>query len=144
MLDPVEFLARLAALVPPPRAHLTRFHGVFAPNATLRAQVTAAGRGRGATTNVAANADGTSTQPACDDRSPEEHRRSMTWAQRLKRVFNVDVQTCERCGGHARIVAAVEEPQAVRAILDHFEKHGALAQAHYQPAARGPPRAVAA
>uniref|UniRef100_UPI0036F43A2E transposase n=1 Tax=Tepidimonas fonticaldi TaxID=1101373 RepID=UPI0036F43A2E len=34
--DAVDFIAKLAALVPPPRAHLTRFHGVFAPNANLR------------------------------------------------------------------------------------------------------------
>ena len=33
--DAVDFIAKLAALVPPPRAHLTRFHGVFAPNANL-------------------------------------------------------------------------------------------------------------
>ncbi|WP_238157879.1 transposase [Klebsiella pneumoniae] len=33
----MDFIAKLAALVPPPRAHLTRFHGVFAPNANLRA-----------------------------------------------------------------------------------------------------------
>ncbi|MCI1709236.1 MAG: transposase [Chiayiivirga sp.] len=38
--EPVEFIAKLAALVPPPRAHLTRFHGIFAPNANLRAQLT--------------------------------------------------------------------------------------------------------
>ena len=132
--------------MPPPRAHLTRLHGVFTPNATLRAQVTAAGRGRGAAKNEATNPVGAAAQPEvnADDRTPEERRRSMTWAQRLKRVFNVDVQTCECCGGQARIVAAVEEPHAIRAILGHFEKHGALPQAHYQPAARGPPRAVAA
>ncbi len=41
--EPVEFIAKLAALVPPPRAHLTRFHGVFAPNAKLRAQLTPSG-----------------------------------------------------------------------------------------------------
>jgi len=35
-LEPVDFMARLAALVPPPRVHLTRFHGVFAPHAALR------------------------------------------------------------------------------------------------------------
>ncbi len=29
--DAVDFIAKLAALVPPPRAHLTRFHGVFTP-----------------------------------------------------------------------------------------------------------------
>ena len=44
--EPIEFIAKLAALVPPPRAHLTRFHGVFAPNAALRARLTPSGRGR--------------------------------------------------------------------------------------------------
>src|SRR5512143_2410713 len=34
--EPWRFLARLAALVPLPRAHLTRFHGVLAPHAALR------------------------------------------------------------------------------------------------------------
>ena len=63
----------------------------------------------------------------------------MTWAQRLKRVFNIDVSTCGHCGGTVRIVASIEEPSAIRAILAHFEKHGA----HYRPAARAPP-AVAA
>lgn len=41
--QPLDFIARLAALVPPPRVHLTRFHGVFAANAALRAAVTPAG-----------------------------------------------------------------------------------------------------
>jgi len=34
-----EFLQRLAALVPRPRLHLIRFHGVLAPNAALRSQI---------------------------------------------------------------------------------------------------------
>lgn len=42
-------------------------------------------------------------------RSPEEKRRSMTWAQRLKRVFNIDVTTCVHCGGAVRIVASIED-----------------------------------
>ncbi len=67
----------------------------------------------------------------------------MTWAQRLKRVFGIDVETCVHCGGKAKIVASVEEPQAIRAILDHFEKRGALGDAYYRPPARAPP-AVAA
>jgi hypothetical protein len=36
----------LAALVPPPRMHLTRFHGVFAAHSRLRAAITPAGRPR--------------------------------------------------------------------------------------------------
>ena len=32
-MSPLEFMQRLTALVPRPRLHLTRFHGVLAPNA---------------------------------------------------------------------------------------------------------------
>ena len=59
------------------------------------------------------------------------------------------ITTCAHCGGAVRIVASIEdpkaiieEPTAIRAILAHFEKHGALEQAHYRPAARAPPPAA--
>lgn len=39
VMHPQEFMQRLAALVPRPRLHLIRFHGVLAPNAKLRAAV---------------------------------------------------------------------------------------------------------
>jgi hypothetical protein len=38
-LNPLDFIARLAALVPPPRSHQLRFHGQFAPNAKLRSMI---------------------------------------------------------------------------------------------------------
>ena len=44
--DPVDFMARLAALVPKPRVNLTRYHGVLAPNHRCRGEVTPARRGR--------------------------------------------------------------------------------------------------
>jgi hypothetical protein len=69
-LEPIDFIAKLAARVSSLRAHLTRFHGVFAPNANLRARLTPAGRGRRLANN------GESTQASSDDRSPEERRRS--------------------------------------------------------------------
>jgi hypothetical protein len=43
---PVDFLARLAALVPKPRVNLTRFHGVFAANCKVRGEVVKSKRGR--------------------------------------------------------------------------------------------------
>ena len=43
VFEPLDFMARLAALVPKPRVHLTRYHGVFAPHSALRAQITPAG-----------------------------------------------------------------------------------------------------
>ncbi|MCP5004317.1 MAG: IS91 family transposase, partial [Planctomycetes bacterium] len=44
MLTPLELIERLAALIPPPHTHRHRYHGVLAPNATLRAAVTALAR----------------------------------------------------------------------------------------------------
>ena len=45
--QPLDFIARLAALVPKPRVNLTRFHGVLAPNSKYRVLVTPAHRGKG-------------------------------------------------------------------------------------------------
>ena len=39
IFEPEDFIARLAALVPKPRAHLTRYHGVFAPASPGRARI---------------------------------------------------------------------------------------------------------
>jgi Putative transposase len=133
--DAVDFNAKLAALVPPPRARLNRFHGIFAPNASLRAQLTPSGRGKRPATDAALVEVSASDKP----RSPEAKRRSMSWAQRLKRVFNVDVSACVQCGGAVRIVASIEEPNAIRVILGHFAKHGALEESYYRPPARAPP-----
>ena len=78
IFEPLDFIARLAALVPKPRVNLTRFHGVFAPNSQHRVQVTPAKRGKGKRVNV-------TDEP--QDRTPAERHAAMTWAQRLKRVF---------------------------------------------------------
>jgi hypothetical protein len=78
IFEPLDFIARLAALVPKPRVNLTRFHGVFAPNSQHRALVTPARRGRG---------DKPKATEAGEEQSPAERRASMSWAQRLKRVF---------------------------------------------------------
>jgi Putative transposase len=47
-------------------------------------------------------------------------RHGMTWAVRRRRVFNIDVSRCERCGGTARIIACIENPEMVRRILTHL------------------------
>jgi hypothetical protein len=43
----------------------------------------------------------------------------MTWAQRLKRVFAIDIETCPDCGGRLRVIACIEEPQLIARILGH-------------------------
>jgi hypothetical protein len=69
IFEPLDFLARLAALVPKPRVNLTRFHGVFAPNSKYRIQVTPSKRGKGSKRNA-------DEEGQCQ--SPAERRASMT------------------------------------------------------------------
>jgi hypothetical protein len=137
LFEPLDLLARLAALVPKPRANLTRYHGVFAPHSAQRARVTRAGRGKGATGQAAAQ-----TPP----NSPAEQRAGMTWAQRLKRVFGIDIQTCPACGGALRIIACIEDPVVIDKILAHLDAahldaKAPAAQASRPPPCRGPPEA---
>lgn len=44
----------------------------------------------------------------------------MTWAQRLKRVFAIEIEKCEQCGGPVRIIASIEDPDVVQKILKHL------------------------
>ena len=54
------------------------------------------------------------------DRTPAEQRASMRWAQRLKRVFQIDVETCPKCGGTVKIIASIEDPPVIERILAHL------------------------
>jgi len=44
----------------------------------------------------------------------------MRWAQRLKRVFKVDVETCPKCGGAVKVIASIEDPPVIDRILKHL------------------------
>ena len=45
----------------------------------------------------------------------------LTWAQRLKRVFNIDITLCPRCGGTIRVIADITNTDIIQKILDHIE-----------------------
>ena len=38
----------------------------------------------------------------------------MTWVQRLKRVFAIDKEKCEKCGGPVQIIASIEDPDVIQ------------------------------
>ena len=110
IFQPLDFIAKLAALVPKPRVNLTRFHGVFAPNSQHRVQVTPAKRGKKPNKLEIAGTDWL-------EKSPEERHRAMTWMQRLKRVFNIDIEVCDHCGGQVKVIASIEDPEVIEQIL---------------------------
>ena len=118
-MSPLEFMQRLAALVPRPRLHLIRFHGVLAPNAGLRAAVVPG--------------------PPLNTSKPEyEHAHGaparMGWACLLKRVFEIDLEHCPQCGGEFKIIAAIEEPAVSECV--EIGPHGAT-QRPTNPRERG-------
>lgn len=130
IFEPLDFIARLAALVPKPRVNLTRFHGVFAPNSKHRALVTPAKRGKKKRYELSATEE---------PKTEAEKRASMTWAQRLKRVFNIDIETCPSCGGRMKVIASIEDPVVIKKILNHIEQKEQADQHNTLPPSRAPP-----
>ena len=128
IFEPEDFIARLAALVPKSRAHLTRYHGVFVPASPDRARVVPGTRG------VVSN-EGQGGEPSDTDR-----QRSLTWAQRLKRVFNIDIETCQACGGVMKVIACIEEPLVIRQILAHLDRNAPATVPASLPQPRAPPQ----
>jgi len=63
----------------------------------------------------------------------------MNWAQRLKRVFAIDIESCPDCGGKLRVIACIEDPQLITKILAHARSRQASTK---QTVARGPPEAA--
>ena len=73
IFNPLDFIAKLASLVPKPKVNLTRFLGVFVgvphhPNSKHRILVTPARRGKGRRKAIG------------QDKTPEERRTAMTFA----------------------------------------------------------------
>ena len=134
MLAPVAFLRRLAALIPPPRQNQTRYHGVFAANAKLRAGVT--GLVPGAACPAAPAAPHPRGEP-CPDRAQPPPPSRMPWAELLRRVFREDLLVCPRCTGGMQVLATITDPAVVVAILTHL---GAPAEVPAVAAARAPPQ----
>jgi len=123
---PHELLERLVAIVPRPRAHLTRYFGVFAPAFAARAGIVP------------------STEPAAprqrprtaEDAAPKVPNR-LPWAALIWRVFLRDVLECARCKGRMEIVAALTSKAAITRVLGHL---GLLADAPGFHPARPPPQ----
>ncbi len=109
VMSPLEFMQRLAALVPRPRLNLIRYHGVLAPNAKWRAEIVP---GRALSANdTSADLDGAPHHSAS---------ARMSWARLLKRVFDIDLEHCPHCGGTLKIIAVIEGPAVIAKLLAHL------------------------
>lgn len=113
-----------AALVPRPRLHLIRFHGVLASNAKLRALVVPQVPEAPAQAAKAAE---------CDANCAHHRPVRLSWAKLLKRVFDLDLEHCPNCVGELQISAAILEAPVIEKSLTHL---GLQARAPHRAPAR--------
>jgi hypothetical protein len=119
VFDPIEFLGRLAVLVPRPRINLILYHGVLGPRAAWRAdvvrrQASADGRAVGVKESAA-------EQPLEDPaETARRQARGRCWAALMERTFGFDVLACPRCGGRLRLIALIEQVAVISRILRHL------------------------
>jgi hypothetical protein len=113
VLEPVRLLRRLAWLVPPPRRHQIRFHGVLAPHAQWRAEIVPEAPVATSAPELCSVQDG--------PRVPKpKNAAAISWAQLLRRTYDIDAESCEKCGAGMRPVAVILDPKVACKILSHL------------------------
>ena len=109
LFSPMELMEKLAALIPRPRAHITRYHGLFAPHSKNRHKIVL-GKPK-----LEGNTEATGAEVQKD-----KTRSRMSWAKLLNRVFKIDITQCQFCRGEVKVISAVLEKTAIEKILRHL------------------------
>ena len=141
VFTPHELIEKLIPLIPRPRCHLVRYHGILGPAAKDRDKVVPTPPAPPGPD--AASPDSAGSDKAADGESREiditKIRRGsrLPWALLLQRVFMTDALTCPKCHGRMKILAAITGPDAIRKILDHL---GIPSEAPRRTTARPPPQ----
>ena len=126
VFEPLEFIARLAALKPTPRVHLVRYHGVLAPGAPGRERIVplpdnaeeraapCVQKHTPAHAPASKSADSTQTSLATTN---SVNQRYYSWAELKRRVFALDVLECLRCQGPIKLLAPIHPPDTTRTFI---------------------------
>lgn len=128
--SPMDFIARLVALIPPKGMNLIRYHGVFAPKSTWRKEVVPS---RPKPIKASLKVD-------IGSRPNTARRSRLTWAEMLKRAFKINVTICKVCQGRFEPIAVIKSPQAIHAILTALGE-SSVVEPRPSPR-RGPPTKV--
>lgn len=130
---PLEFIARLVALIPPPGFNMIRYHGVFAPNfkdrdlvvikSTQNFEIIAKGNVPLAAGVAVASQKNIFYE---EQLKRKQKRERMRWSDMLKRTFEIDVTTCLICKGRIEQIAAIKDKTAAKAILKSLNETSIL------------------
>ena len=143
VMQPLELMARLAAIVAPPRFPLWRYHGVLAPGAPWRKLIVPSSEPeqRGCSHKVGANSSGppregahrrkpsgdpsllrTATQPTapCGEPAWRPNTSYVPWPELLRHCFEQDVLDCPRCHSRLQPLAVIRSQAVIDRILQHL------------------------
>jgi hypothetical protein len=129
ILEPMELMARLASVIPPPRYPLVRFSGVLAGGSAWRKLVVPAPHAPRccakhesavppASNAPAANAAGVPDTIAVWHPSAECTR--IDWASLLRHGFELDALACPKCGSRMRVLETIHDPAQIARLLAHL------------------------
>ena len=99
--DALEFLALLSCHVPKPYESMTRYYGWYSCRARGERKK-----------KLAAQLESQELEP---NRQP-----SLTWAQCIKRVYEINPIECPKCKGNMRIVAFLQDEAEISKIMHHL------------------------
>jgi hypothetical protein len=146
-LSALEFLDRLAKILPPPRIHRHRYHGVFAPNAPLRPLVTERAHQDNALAAqtsvphlpfpVTPTASPPMPEPSPHHPPDTVASRSSKWAALLARIYEVFPLICPSCQSPLTFISFLTHPDPITQILAHIGEPTSPPLIH---PARGPPQ----
>jgi hypothetical protein len=128
VMTAVELVRRLMVLVPPKGAHLTNYHGVFAPNAKLRGYLLEP-RDRATASQPEGSAGAAGAGRAEEGRLGAGKPKRMDWASLQQRTFGADVWACP-CGGRRKVLAVVTSRRTAEEILQNM---GLLVRTRHAP-----------
>jgi hypothetical protein len=120
-LQPLAFIVRLAALVPAPKRHLTRYFGVLSSHAASRSEVVP---------------DPAEPTPADDKGKPAAKSKYIPWAELLRKTFGFEL-VCQKCQSPLRLIALIKNEAIAKKILTAMHLPAEVPQLH---PARPPPQ----
>lgn len=126
LFSPLEFLEKLASIIPPPKKHLVKYYGCFSSHSNLRPLIVLQGekapKDEALSKKETTGADQNTAQDKGGVMGEEKSKNSnyIDWQTLLKKVFKIDISVCPKCQGRMRVIAVINEKKIIAKILDHM------------------------
>ena len=121
-LDIFEFIARVLTQIPEPRKHGVHYFGLYASRSRVFRKK------RGITLHSLGDIDNSRSKAETELSPKKRAALRKSWAQLIKRVYQVDPLKCQ-CGGTLRVIGFITEHKVIRKILDHLNKRNGRSRA---------------